>query len=395
MGIGDLIFRTTGIMTRKTIMRNCSKVGEQISDCVAKNESISSENISEIISNVIGKRASKINVAYDRESIVRTIQENFNVSEAVAKRHARVTRAVSVPKLLGKRTALIVPQNSKSVDNVNLVPHELEHALMQTFKFSSKVKNMFLQLLKKLPEKKFNTEKFGKNLSKINEKGEDLQGRLINELSNLKGQVGIVDMPATTEGLLKQCNCKSIEELRQKIREILYMNNILGTKNDLLNAAILKMLKASIKDESFAYKIGGISERKYNELLGLNLEGKSSKSELVSLLYKEAYKVLSKEQRHALMNSIKSMFGIKINRDFELECLRKQEQYFRELDKGAITRTMTQAKTLKCLSKNLEVAEQVVKNDPNGSIARVIMSGQDKRFESLFQKMKKDVVENV
>ena len=154
---------------------------------------------------------------------------------------------------------------------------------------------------------------------------------------------------------------KQVEELRQKIREILYMKKILGTEKDLLNVSILKLLKTSIKDESFAYKIGGLSERRYNELLGLNLDGKSSKSELVSLLYKEAYKVLSKEQRHALMNSIKSMFGIKINRDFELECLRKQEQYFRELDKGAVTRTMPQAKTLKCLSKNLEATEKVVK----------------------------------
>lgn len=134
-----------------------------------------------------------------------------------------------------------------------------------------------------------------------------LQGNLLlkSKLGS-SATYGFTSYEAGIEGLLKQTGMKSKEELH-KMLENLIRERIILPDCDKRNLKVLKALKALLKDESRAYKVGGKVERRHTDALNLKSlteNGSASefkpatnltKSEMLAQLYNEAIVILKKK----------------------------------------------------------------------------------------------------
>ena len=122
-------------------------------------------------------------------------------------------------------------------------------------------------------------------------------GKLGNNAIN-----GTVKHPATLDGLVKQCGCKDLKELHLKIREALYEYGILGQNQEKQNKKLLQFLYNHIKDEVRAYSAGSNAQKAYLDMMGISIGDSATKSEILSMLYKESMTVMEKEIKHIRKN---------------------------------------------------------------------------------------------
>ena len=336
--IGELLFRTTGLLTKRGVMRKSTEIGEAISGTIAKNGKIAQNDITEIIGNTLGRKSSKINITFDKESFVTGIQENLRLPQDMGEMLYNNVKAASIPRAYGEKVIVNLPLEKidNTIEFANIVPHEFEHALFQAFTPLRKIDPIVMRLTDRF--KKYQKIPFVRKYfewaesmeQKANPLSAKLQGGLICEVGhNFNSFTQISEHTKSIEGLLSQCKCKTIEELHEKIRELLYKREILNVGDFKSNYIFSRAFKHVLKDESRAYTVGGSSQKMLLKSLGKTSEN-ATYSELNSMLFDEAIKILKQESKSNLKNRLRQIFGFKTNTQRESAIIEKAQREFEE-----------------------------------------------------------------
>ena len=312
MNIGSMLYKVTGIMTQKEITRRSMQVGKQISQVVAKDGSISVESLQKILSENIGKGIKKVDLVTTKEEMAAGLQRNLGLSEEVSKNFANFCLSASIPGGVDAKNTILnirVGDLPKEV-LANVSAHETEHALFQTF--STEV------FESKNPLTKLFANKFVIPMSaEMTQLKVNIEVLLFHDIAKFGNDAvnGWTKYQPTFDGLLKQCKCKTREQLHQKIRKLLYEKKLLCLFDDKrLNfnyAIVLKCVKDSLKDEANAYKVGGAVQKEFYNATHVATGKHATASTMNAMLYEEAIKVINEELTVALKDTFKSMFGIK------------------------------------------------------------------------------------
>ena len=72
VSLGRLVFKATGVMSKKGIVKNCKKVGQRVAERMQETGGkVDNTEIQQILSDTIGKKAaSKIKITGDKESFL-------------------------------------------------------------------------------------------------------------------------------------------------------------------------------------------------------------------------------------------------------------------------------------------------------------------------------------
>ncbi len=309
VNISKIIFKTTGLMPCKEVVKTSKIVGKRLADKVKAGKEITPSCISEFLTDAIGRKKAKNIVISDKYEDLVTYMNAVGIKDETVIRQIYEGSASTVllnPKT--KSVLLSLRLNDRNVnESLNLVAHELEHVLNQSLTPRIKLEYLFA----KLRGKKYLDKYIAKYGQLLNEKNMDLQSSLLY-ISKLYGPSGgafgvTINQPPTIQGLLKHMSIQSQKALGNRLnREVrsLLVNDYKTDKK------ILNMCKVLLKEESRAYKSGGAVERYWSEINGLNSTNANS-SEMMSLLYDETLAQVEKESKKLKRNRIKRFFGIK------------------------------------------------------------------------------------
>ena len=307
MGIGRIIFKTTGFMTKRFRLNTCAELGEFLTNNSIKNGTPPSvEDVSLFLEQTLGSKKMKhIKVTGDKNILSDFLQNEMGMTKDTAtycSDHALSSAMVS-PLTRNALLDLRIADMSGS-KATNTAVHETQHLLKRT----SAIDTRLGLLYSKIRGKKY-TEKFVQKYSDIlNKKNMLMQCNLISGLHFNDAAGGFVNGEAI-DVILSKTGCKDIKQLREYIRKMI-REDILIPGCDERNAKILQAMRLSLKDEANSYKIGGLAEKDYCRAKGIAYSG-DTKSETLSRLYDEANKVLKGETRRQRVNNIKRFFGLK------------------------------------------------------------------------------------
>lgn len=303
-----LMFKTTGLMPSKEVVRTSKSIGKKLADEVKSGKEITTSRIEELLVESIGrKKANKIVISDKYEDLVSYMKAVGVKDESLIKQiyEGSASTVLSNPK--NKSVLLSLRLKGRGVnESLNLIAHELEHVLNQSLSLRIKLEYLYT----KLRGKKFLDNFIAKYGQLLNEKNMDLQGSLLymSKLSGINGGAfgSTINQPPTINGLLKHLSMQSERALGNRLkREV----NSLLVNDYKTDKRILNMCKVLLKDESRAYKSGGAVERYWSEINGIN-NTNANNSEMMSLLYDEALTQVNKEYKKLRLNRIKRFFGI-------------------------------------------------------------------------------------
>ena len=324
VSLGRLVFKATGVMSKKGIVKNCKKVGQKVAERMQETGGkIDNTEIQQILSDTIGKKAaSKIKIVGDKESFIQACRKNLGLPDNVSEYLYNSSLSAAIPARGNGALVNLRLADLPSTQIANIASHELEHGLY--YSFSSAAKKA--KLINKTSFGRKYIDKMMKKAPEVNEKGAALQASLVSEIGKLGcSAVGFTKGKSKLSTLLENSGCKSKQELQEKIRQMLYGKNIISIGKEKDNAFLLKQLIGSLKDEKRAYTTGAFSEKYWNNLLGKDLNGLVSKADLNAVLYGEAVNVLKQELRHTRLNQVKRFFGVKPNNAREQAIIQEYE----------------------------------------------------------------------
>lgn len=303
IGIGRLIYRATGIMSKKGIMKNCEKIGRTLADEIkAGGGKVEPKRVHELLTETLGKKkAAKITISDDLDTFKAFAKENMKLSDDVAEMYFYNSKSAVLPGRNGKALLSLRTNKMSNTEAVNTTSHELEHVFYNTVSTDSARRRAFMKCL---PEKVIqNTHK--KVNSILNTAMLDFQERLIRK-SNTGSTENILnnfsEHKAGIGGLLKQTGFETREQLQDAIRTMIREDVILPYNNKL-NYGMLKAIRRAIQDEARAYKVGGRALKNFSQNENI------SNSEMIGQLYDEAAIVLKGEIKNQKKNIWRKLFG--------------------------------------------------------------------------------------
>lgn len=322
VNIGNFIFKATGIMTKKTILRKSSEIGTKVNDLAIKKgkEHLSEEEFQNILNNVLGEKAKKIKLVTKKEETVKEAQERLKISAETAESIYTQSSSLVLPKM-NKDTVLLglrVPELPQSAVG-NISAHECEHALFESFSLRSKI----IDLINKIPFIKKRGELVANSYGEIiNVALTNLQNSMIN-LTGLGSPIGLTK----SKGLLEHTQIASKERLHKFLQSILYGEKVLVLGNDKQNYILSNVIISTFKDEIRAYKAGGKAEQAFYKKAGIKTGGNATSSELRTELYNETVQILKKEKLRAKIKWIKTKLGLNPSRETENKAVQRYNRF--------------------------------------------------------------------
>lgn len=303
ISLGRMIYKATGIMSKKGIMKNCEKIGCTLADEIkAGGGKVDPKRVHELLSKTVGKKkASKITIADDLDTFKTFAKEHLKMSDEVANIIFLHSKSAVIPGKNGKVLLSLRLKNMNEAQALNTTSHELEHVFYNTVSSD----NAIIRAIRKcIPEDILKNIQKSHN-SDINNSMLDFQTALISK-SNLGSTSSTLqdftEHKAGIEGLLKQTGFKTREQLHDTIRTVIRQDIILPHNNGR-NLGLLKILRRGIQDEARAYKVGG-------RVLGYFTPNENiSKCEMLGQLYDEAAIVLKGEIKNQKKNRWRKLFG--------------------------------------------------------------------------------------
>ena len=330
VSLGRLVFKATGIMSNRGVMKNSRKIGTAIAEKMKQSGGkIESQEIEQIISDTIGKKAARKIKIVDSQTMreemvnagekIKDIDKMFECAAGVT-HPANYSRKASVfvnEEYLTKAFAAF-PDIIPAV-KANTLGHEIQHAISNTSGRMGiyKLKGHF-PFGRKMIDKKFNKAKALDFQSKYI----DLQEICLKKLQSGE-QVSEADIVKT-----------------------LYSKGILQVGKDKENAFILKNLRDVYKDECRSFKVGYEAFETFN-----GTKNPKQVNEIINL-YENFVKATNKELRHTRLNRVKRFFGMKPNTAQEQAIIKQQQAS--EAEKLSFTKVAKNDSTGKIKEKLFE-----------------------------------------
>ena len=305
VSIGRLIFKATGVMSNRGLVKNSSKIGTAIAEKMWQSGGkIESADVHKIISDTIGKKASsKIKFLNSRESAQdfmlkqglkqKDINQAFDACAALTapekyRRHARIYINEPYLNSLAEENPIL-----PAIVGTNALAHEIQHAISFT--------SGYLSVPKLIGKFKFGR----KMIDKANEK-------------SLKYNLQAKYMDLYTMAVKKYNAGMSLNV--KDIKELLYSKGILTPGKDKENTYILRYLKKVYADEVRSYNAGFAAAAKYAGI-DIPVDAKN-----VISLYKNLSEGAAQELKHTRMNQIKRFLGIKPDMSREENIIRQSQE---------------------------------------------------------------------
>jgi hypothetical protein len=304
--VSNLIYKVTGRMTNKKIVKTAEKIGTELLNRANQNAgNIKVEDIKDVLAlNIGNKKASTLIVSDKLDDFVNFVKKFLGFSDELGEKFFYQTKAAVVPGG-GKTNNLFLKIDLTAFENlgekVNTISHECEHLLHKKLSYRALLEKMQVKIL----GKKWLQRYMEKYVNLMNEKVFELQGNLLGRLNIGECATGFTEFKKGSNPLLKQLELKSSDEMVDELR-CLIKDYILLPKGDKKNLKILKALRGIMKDESRAYKVGGKLEAKASP----NIDN-VTKSELLAQYYDEAIKVLKQEIKNERKNRVRGFCGLK------------------------------------------------------------------------------------
>lgn len=304
VSLGRLVFKATGVMSNRGVVKNSRKIGTAIVDKMKQSGGkIESAEVEQIISDTIGKKAAKkIKIVDSKDQIIKFMQEQ-EVKPADIDKAFDIAGGWVQPNKYRRKVSLFVNEaqitkmckdNSfaQSAQKAEVLAHEIQHAISFTSGRMSlgRIKGRF-SFGRKMIDKK---QQKAKNLD-FEHKYIQLQEECIKPIMHGK-QINEADIVKT-----------------------LYAKGILQVGKDKENAFILKNLRDVYKDECRSYGVG------YEALETFTGQKNPEIVYKVQDLFKNFVKVTDKELQHTRLNQVKRFFGIKPNNAREQAIIQEYE----------------------------------------------------------------------
>lgn len=330
VSLGRLVFKATGIMSNRGVMKNSRKIGTAIAEKMKQTGGkIESQEIEQIISDTIGKKAARKIKIVDSQTMreemvnagekIKDIDKMFECAAGVTHpdNYSRKASVFVNEEYLTKAFAAF-PDIIPAV-KANTLGHEIQHAISNTSGRMGiyKLKGHF-PFGRKMIDKKFNKAKALDFQSKYI----DLQEICLKKLQSGE-QVSEADIVKT-----------------------LYSKGILQVGKDKENAFILKNLRDVYKDECRSFKVGYEAFETFN-----GTKNPKQVNEIINL-YENFVKATNKELRHTRLNRVKRFFGMKPNTAQEQAIIKQQQAS--EAEKLSFTKVAKNDSTGKIKEKLFE-----------------------------------------
>lgn len=305
VNLSRLFYKATGLMPRKEIVRTSQNIGKQLAKECEQGDTTSVKRVSELLTEVIGKKKAKKIVITDDFETFKQYTASLGLDEKTAKLYFEGSKSAVLSNSNDKSVLLSLRINRMSRrEAINTIAHELEHTLFKTLSPRAKLEQYYI----KLRGKKWMNNYVQKYGQLINEKAFWLQQKLLmNSKLGTDALSGKTQFPLSKQGLLSQMDIQSERELNNILKSAITQSDEMPPKTKL---KVLKSFRAILKDESRAYKAGGAAERFYDSLIGASSTN-ANKSEMMALLYDETRKAVNREIKQVRKNRIKSFLGIK------------------------------------------------------------------------------------
>ncbi len=291
ISIGRLIFKATGVMSNRGLVKNSKKIGDAIVERMRLSEgNIDKVEIQKIISDTIGKKASKkIKIITSKEEVQNFLLKQGRKPEDIKLAFEQAGAFTSGEKYKRKSIIFVNDDNLKllsgenyellSFMRVNALVHEIQHALSGALGYLSlpKIKGKFA----------FGRKMIDKDIEKMLKS--DIQSKYVNLQMECLEKMG------------KGESCGNND-----IIKLLYSKGILTTNKDKENTYILKSLKNVFADEVRSYTVGFDTACKYS---GLDAYPDFVKN--VILVFKNLSEATGQELKNIRKNRIKQFLGIK------------------------------------------------------------------------------------
>lgn len=334
VSLGRLVFKATGVMSNRGVMKNSRKIGTAIAEKMKQTGGkIETHEIEQIISDTIGKKAARKIKIVDSKTAMR--EEMVNAGEKIKDidKMFECAAGVTHPDNYSRKASVFVNEEYLtkafaafpdiiSAVKANTLGHEIQHAISNTSGRMGiyKLKGHF----------PFGRKMINKRMNKV--KALDLQSKYI-ELQEI---------------CLKRLQSgKPVGEA--DIVKTLYSKGILQVGKDKENAFILKNLRDVYKDECRSFKVGYEAFETFN-----GTKNPKQVNEIINL-YENFVKATNKELRHTRLNQVKRFFGLKPNTAREQAIIKQQQAS--EAEKLSFAK--------------------VAKNDSNGKIKEKIFENKE------------------
>lgn len=292
VSLGRLVFKATGVMSNRGLMKNSRKIGATIAERMKQSGGkLETQEVEQIISDTIGKKAARKIKIFGSKDAARAYMEKQKNKAADIEQIFKEAGGVTIPENYSRRAGVFLnrscidryvggnPQLASAFE-VNTLAHEIQHAMTATSGKTS------------LP-KLIGRFSFGrKRIDKLVQKARTL------DLQKKYMDLQLECMKSIQKG-------KPVNEA--EIIKNLYAKGVLQVGKDKENAFILKYLKRVYEDEYRSYRVGNeamtaFSSQKNSEVLNR-----------VNDLYRDLVNVTGKELKHARLNQVRRFFGFKPN----------------------------------------------------------------------------------
>ena len=301
VSLGRLVFKATGVMSNRGVMKNSRKIGTAIAEKMKQTGGkIESQEIEQIISDTIGKKAARKIKIVDSKTAMR--EEMVNAGEKIKDidKMFECAAGVTHPANYSRKASVFVNEEfltatfpgMTSTLKANTLGHGIQHAISNT--------SGRMGLYKLKGHFSFGRKMIDKKMNKA--KALDLQTKYV-ELQDI-----------CLKSLLSG---KQVSEA--DIVKTLYSKGILQVGKDKENAFILKNLRDVYKDECRSYKVG---YEAFETCRGV--KNPKQVNEIINL-YENFVKATNKELRHARLNQVKRFFGLKPSTAREQAIIKQQQ----------------------------------------------------------------------
>lgn len=301
VSLGRLVFKATGVMSNRGVMKNSRKIGTAIAEKMKQSGGkIESQEIEQIISDTIGKKAARKIKIVDSKTAIREEMVNAGAKIKDIDNAFEYAAGWMHPDHYSRKASVFVNEEfltatfpgMTSAVKANTLGHEIQHAISNT--------SGRMGLYKLKGHFSFGRKMIDKKMNKA--RALDLQTKYV-ELQDI-----------CLKSLLSG---KQVSEA--DIVKTLYSKGILQVGKDKENAFILKNLRDVYKDEWRSYKVGYEAFETFN-----GTKNPKQVNEIINL-YENFVKTTNKELRHARLNRVKHFFGFKPNTAREQAIIQQQQ----------------------------------------------------------------------
>lgn len=280
INFGRLIFKTTGVMSNRGLLKNSHQIGQRIAETMKHSGGeIKPAEVQQIVQDTVGKKAARSIEFVDRDTFLSHSLDLGGASKSKLEQMLSFADGVSSPNKYRRGAKVFIKSATDNDQTAGIIAHELEHALNASFGKMSMLKVI-------LGKFSWGRKHIDKTIAR--QKELEVQGKYL-------------DMYKELEDNLKTGKRFDIDT----VKDLLYSKGILQVGKDKENRLILKFLRIAYRDEARAYA----TQAETNRAMGQEYFGKVY--DIIANEFNTLTKGMAQEAKNIQANRIRSFLGMK------------------------------------------------------------------------------------